>query len=243
MFHSGFWIFYSLYSGSFILKKNLRIWLVRCIVFLLSLPAGYFLAVLGLSSIPVNSGISMKSSDQDVLIYVKSNGAHTDLVLPVVNEIHDWRYLVNMDGYRGLTYPYAAFGWGDKGFYLNTPTWADLRMSTAFNAVSGRGGTAMRVTLYASVREDAQTWPVRIAPERYRELVAYVEASFQRSEDGGGRRIGTIAYIPGDDQFYEARGIYSCFYTCNSWTNEGLKTAGIKTALWAPLEWCVRRYR
>ncbi|HOB24230.1 MAG TPA: DUF2459 domain-containing protein, partial [Kaistella sp.] len=31
-------------------------------------------------------------------------------------------------------FKYLAIGWGDKGFYLDTPTWADLKFSTAFKA-------------------------------------------------------------------------------------------------------------
>jgi hypothetical protein len=35
--------------------------------------------------------------------------------------------------------------------------------------------------------------------------------------------------------FYEANGPYSAFYTCNSWTGEALRAAGVKTGLWTPL--------
>ena len=44
-----------------------------------------------------------------------------------------------------------AFGWGDKGFFLNTPTWGNLTFSTAVNAVFLKSPTAMHVTEYKSI--------------------------------------------------------------------------------------------
>jgi hypothetical protein len=34
-------------------------------------------------------------------------------------------------------FSYVSFGWGDKGFYLDTPSWAELQPSTAFVAAFG----------------------------------------------------------------------------------------------------------
>ena len=60
-----------------------------------------------------------------------------------------------------------AFGWGDKGFYLETKSRVELKFSTAFKAA-----------------------------------------------------------------LYEAKGKYSLFYTCNTWANDGLKSAGLKACYW-----------
>jgi hypothetical protein len=49
---------------------------------------------------------------------------------------------------------YLAFGWGDKGFYLNTPEWADLKVSTALNAAFGLSSSAIHSTFYKKLREN-----------------------------------------------------------------------------------------
>lgn len=36
------------------------------------------------------------------------------------------------------------------------------------------------------------------------------------------------------DVFYEARGCYSAFCTCNTWTGSTLRSAGIRMASWTP---------
>ncbi|NQY29316.1 MAG: DUF2459 domain-containing protein [Flavobacteriaceae bacterium] len=38
------------------------------------------------------------------------------------------------------------------------------------------------------------------------------------------------------DTFYEANGNYTCLNTCNPWTNNILKKAFIKTAIWTPFD-------
>jgi hypothetical protein len=35
-----------------------------------------------------------------------------------------------------------------------------------------------------------------------------------------------------NDSFYEAKGAYTLFYTCNTWANNGLKAINQKAALW-----------
>lgn len=76
--------------------------------------------------------------DADIAIYILTNGVHTDLVVPVRTEQIDWSARIPFSNTTGkdTTAQWLAFGWGDKGFYLETPTWADLKASTAFKAAA-----------------------------------------------------------------------------------------------------------
>ncbi|REG87882.1 uncharacterized protein DUF2459 [Winogradskyella sediminis] len=38
------------------------------------------------------------------------------------------------------------------------------------------------------------------------------------------------------DDFYKAKGSYSCFKTCNSWVNSAFKESGLKSCLWTPFD-------
>lgn len=110
---------------------------------------GFFLIYLAsafcLSRIAVNS--DAKSSG-DIDIYILTNGVHTDIVVPVRNEGIDWsrsvlfKNTIAKDSTAGL----LAMGWGDKGFYLETPTWADLKPSAACKAAFGLSTSAMHCT-------------------------------------------------------------------------------------------------
>src|SRR3954463_856759 len=73
---------------------------------------------------------------KDVTIYIKTNRVHTDIVVPVKNDQFDWSKDVQFANTisKDSIEKYVAFGWGDKGFYLETPTWGDLTFNTAFKA-------------------------------------------------------------------------------------------------------------
>jgi len=85
------------------------------------------------------SHLSVKAepnTQSQVAIYIKGDIVHTDLVLPVKTESKDWSQSILYKYTRtgDTAFNYISFGWGDKGFYLETPTWADLKASTAFKA-------------------------------------------------------------------------------------------------------------
>ena len=119
-----------------------------------------------------------------------------------------------------------------RAFYLETPQWRDLKLTTAWNAISGQGATVIHATYLPPLRASANSIAITVSLEEYQALAASIRASFQQDDNGRARAIGR-AY--GDnDAFYAARGSYSLFATCNSWTNRQLKAAGLKHVLWTP---------
>ncbi len=67
---------------------------------------------------------------------------------------------------------------------------------------------------------------------QYRDLVKFITDKFDRDRQGKFILIPTDAVYGEDDAFYEAKGSYNFLETCNTWTNNGLKVAGQKAALW-----------
>jgi len=211
-----------------ILKKTL-FGLLYCFEFVISFLALYFTIAIICSLISVNGDL-LKNG---VKIYVKSNGVHTDLCLPVVTDYIDWRTFIPTEHFPKVADPgYVSIGWGDKGFFLDTPTWADLKFSTAFNAAFMGTETAMHVAYHEHEPEITPTSKlVYIEPQKYIELIDYIRGSFKTTDK-------KIDLIPNkgywhNDNFYEAHGTYHLFNTCNAWTNEGLKIAGVRTAMLA----------
>ena len=166
-----------------------------------------------------------------------SNGVHTDLVLPIKNKYQDWSKQVPFTHTlsQDSVVNFMAFGWGDKGFYLDTPTWADLKMSTALNAMFSLGSSAMHVTPYQTMNENESCKKVTISAAAYQKLVQYIQASFWSAQDGQFQNI-TGHHYHHYDSFYHARGSYSLFKTCNTWANQGLKHCGVKTSVWTPFD-------
>ncbi|CAH0999825.1 hypothetical protein LEM8419_01116 [Neolewinella maritima] len=171
---------------------------------------------------------------QDLPVYISSNGVHTDFILPTHLVPEDIRTQL---GYLA-DYPYLAFGWGDKGFYLDTETWADLRPSVAIRAMLLPSPTAVHVTGYTTVGTDWAT--LQLARSQVQELNEYIYATF-RTDPQGLIHINDSGY-GSNDEFYEALGSYNAVYTCNNWVNQGLKKINVRTAMWSPSEWGIMRW-
>ncbi len=197
---------------------------------LLYLGAAWVLSLLSTGPEPVTK--------PGVVIYIRTNGVHADLVVPVRNAIKDWRQdLAFAHTKSGDTAAqYAGIGWGDKGFYLNTPTWADLTVATAFKAAFGLGGTALHATFYRELKEGKDCVRLLLSNDQYSRLVRFIESRFRRDEAGKTLWIQTDAVYGEFDAFYEAKGRYSIFHTCNTWANNGLKACGQKACWWTPFD-------
>ena len=210
--------------------KTIKKLLKYLAIFILSLVT-YLLIVTLLSFVSVNKDVS--ENQEEIPIYILTNGVHTDIVLPIKNEHHDWSNQLKFEHTKSkdTMYQYVALGWGDKGFYLETPTWADLKASTAIKAASGLSTSAMHVTFYKHLKENQSCKKLQISLENYKKLIAFINESFQ-TKSGEFLKIETDAVYGKHDVFYEAKGSYSLFYTCNSWANQALKAANQKAALW-----------
>ncbi len=211
-------------------KKSLKFvgWILLAIISFLVL---YVVSAILISKISVNSDVSQK--DKPIEIFILSNGVHTDIVVPIKNEFKDWSKEIRFQQTKSKDslVNYLAFGWGDKGFYLNTPEWSDLKASTAFNAAFGLSSSAMHTTFYKRMKEDASCKKIRISSEEYQKLITYISESFKLNSAKNVQWISGNSY-GNRDAFYEANGSYNLFFTCNTWANNALKTANQKASLW-----------
>lgn len=217
-----------------ILKISLKILFNSVCVFVAFLLA-YIVLALGLSRITVNSDVDKEN--KSIEIFIKSNGVHTDIILPIKNEIKNWTKEIKFEQTKSQDsiMNYIGIGWGDKGFYLDTPTWSDLKASTAIKAATGFSSSAMHTTFYKEIVEDKNCKKIIISKNNYQKLVTYITASFQEDSNKNIQWISGHSYAK-NDAFYEAKGSYSLFKTCNSWANSALKSSNQKAAFWTPYD-------
>lgn len=181
----------------------------------------------------LTSGRNMPQDTGNIDVFLVSNGIHVDLVVPVATAVADWRAagLVRRPATR-----YLALSWGERDFFLNTPTWADFDPLLGLEALLWQSDVLMHVTeLRAAPAGD--TSRLALTPVQYRRLSGYIR-----------RTVGQPRLLPGKgygaaDDFYVASGTYSPFVTCNEWVNRALRSAGLRAALWSPLPWGVMRRR
>jgi uncharacterized protein (TIGR02117 family) len=200
-----------------------------------------YLVIVLLGLLPVNN--DFEQAPEGIEIFLVSSPIHADVVLPIETDTINWRERFPADCFSGDTSAatHVAVGWGDRGFFVETPTWADVRMSVVAQALFWPSDTCMHVSLTRAdfLADDARS--VRISVAQYEQLVEYITASFQRTADGSVIQLDDASYGP-HDAFFRAEGTYHCLNTCNCWTGRAMQAAGIRTGWLTPLPKTVYLY-
>jgi uncharacterized protein (TIGR02117 family) len=204
----------------------------RLLFALASLPAlalAYVALGFGLGAIPVGG---QDHGEGPVEIFVVSNGYHASLVLPLRAHGVDWteRHPPHHFAAPAPEASHAWFGWGERDFYMETRTLADVRLGTALGALVYGTETVMHVALSPAPTPNANTRRIVASRGQYLKLAEFVRAAFAGPEP---RLHPGRGYGP-HDAFYAAIGRYSAIETCNEWTSRALRHAGIRTGRWTP---------
>lgn len=215
-------------------------WLLRGVAALVALLLGYGGAGFVGGAIPANRG--WQAPAQGIRIYVEDNGIHTGIVLPIRAAGVDWSGLVRGEDLRDPRFAghgWRSFGWGERDFYLNTPTWAELKPGRVLKAAIGSSNTLMHVDFIPEPVVGPKVRAIVLRPEEYRRLAAFIRASFRAGADGRAARYPGYGNY---DAFYDATGTYSAVRTCNAWTGEAFRAAGVTMGIWTPFPSTVMKW-
>jgi len=192
-----------------------------------------YIAIVLIGLIPVNNDFA--ETDDGITIYVVSNEVHADIIVPVKTSIIDWSEELGGATFVGdvSLASHAAFGWGDKGFFLETETWDDFKLSVAANALLLPSESCMHVA-FTSPEYFTDAASVKISEAQYQKLVDHIQQSFKQDADEQAVQISGRAYST-TDAFFEANGRYHLLNTCNSWVGRGLKSAGVRVPWLSPM--------
>src|SRR3546814_11193566 len=107
-------------------------------------------------------------------------------MVPTVTAEMDWRPLAPASHIKEprLAGTYLAFGFGNRDFYLTTPTWADLTFKTAFAAAIGGGPSLIHVYHETDPVEDDYTRRMDVTQEQYWRLARSYPGGFPLHELG-----------------------------------------------------------
>lgn len=193
--------------------------------------------IIAVGMLPVNNQFQHAQGRDAVDVYFVSSSVHADVIVPLTNEPFGWvdrLAHVQFDGpTTGATH--AAIGWGDKGFFIQTETWQDLRASTAARALLWPSDACMHVSLCNRPERFPDVQHARLTPEQYLQLCSRMDQSFRRDrENEAYQQIPDAGYGRGD-AFFEADGAYHLLNTCNSWVGRVMQEGGLRTPWLTPL--------
>lgn len=214
--------------------RNKGVWTLRVFIKIVGLglaaTALYLISALLFSFLPTHP--ARQECSPNFEIFIASNGVHLDIIIPVENiEPQFLQKLCPLPNTQ-----YIAFGWGDKSFYINTPEWSDLTFPVAFKALFLKSETAMHVTCLP--RRFPSWEKVPLCKNQLIKLNTYIFNTFQYDENENPKLIDYEGYNQ-YDAFYDAKGSFSLFKTCNVWVNTALKEIEVKTSVWSPFDFGV----
>ncbi|ARQ11411.1 urease-associated protein [Rhizobium etli] len=216
------------------MKSGIR-WLLRITILLIALAAGgTFIPQ------PLIAPVKASSSAATHRILLLSGPIHTDIAIPLDEETRAVFSFLDDPGFP-LDHPNAEWlvvGWGGRAFYLETPTWADLKPLPVLRALT-IDRSVLHVDLAGHITEpQSAVTAFDIGDDELARLRQFIADSFVRN-------AGEIAPIPDAgyreiDRFFEAKGYFNALFGCNTWTAAALRSAGLRTGLWNPLPQSLR---
>lgn len=169
-------------------------------------------------------------------ILLLSNPIHTDIALRLDDELRAAFADLGEQGFA-IDHPdavYLVIGWGGRSFYIETPTWADLKPGPVVKALTV-DRSVMHVDLAGEIpRDDPAVRSLMLSEAGYQQMLIAIRVSFATDEAGRVQPIADAAYGE-NDMFLEANGRFNALLGCNTWTGAMLRAGGLRTGWWTPL--------
>ncbi|UWU27103.1 TIGR02117 family protein [Rhizobium sp. WSM1274] len=210
-------------------------WLLRIVfLFVLSAACGTFIPR------PLIAPVEASSAAVTHRILLLSGPIHTDIAIPLDAETRAAFSFLDNTGFP-LGHPNAEWltiGWGGRAFYLETPTWAELKPLPVLRALT-IDRSVLHVDLASHITEPQSTVTAfNVSEDQLAQLRDFISESFVLD-------AGAVVPIPdagyGEiDRFFEARGYFNALFGCNTWTAAALRSAGFRTGIWNPLPQTLR---
>jgi uncharacterized protein (TIGR02117 family) len=160
------------------------------------------------------------------MVYVVNHGWHAGIIVPAA----DLDYIIPQLRERFTGADFYEIGWGDQAFYQADEISTALALQALFLS---RDTVVHVVAIVGSPLEyfvGHEILGTCVSTNELDSLTAFLAENF--AYDGQGTIIGLDQGIYGNSRFYKGAGRYSLLYTCNTWTAEGLRKAGVSISSW-----------
>jgi uncharacterized protein (TIGR02117 family) len=155
-------------------------------------------------------------------VRVVSNGWHTAIVIGRAEAVATGLLPEAGD------FPTAAFlefGWGDRTYYPASEPTLGMALAAALTPTPAIMHMAGLARPPDGSDAESEVEQVAVSQEEFLSLIAAIAGDFVRPE--GGRAAPVSRGLYPDSNFYDARGTFYLFNTCNTWTARMLRAGGV----------------
>lgn len=179
------------------------------------------------------------TGDDTVEIHLVKGPIHYDFLVPLTPLARARLDDLQTSGVR-VDQPHAQWllvGWGARGFYTTTGSYSDVTFGAVLKGLTG-DRAVLRVDAVGPLRQDIQVPSIRLSQAQFEMFLSTVLDSFARTDQGQLIPMN-VAGFTSTDQFFEAKGRFNVFSTCNVWIGETLRAAQVRFGVWVPLPYSV----
>lgn len=162
------------------------------------------------------------TGDRSEPIYVMAGGWHTNITVEAA-AIRPWLHPQLQQDFKHARY--LRFGWGDGDYYPSTTPTRMMALRALFasrypvlRVIGSPTPPALSGTAWETLRVDVSQGDMQ-------QLADYINRSLQTAPRGA--LLRESHFSPDIDGYYRSSGHYGAFYTCNSWTLDALRAAGL----------------
>lgn len=178
-------------------------------------------------------------------IYILSTPIHAEIVVPIVDDVADWRGLIATPAFAGDpaerdlladVATHASIGWGAESFYRNVRRLSDIRPRYVLDGLWDE--SLVHVTMIGDPAAIPGIIPLTLTEAGYRRLIGELRAAFALN-DGVAIPVAGANYYA-NDGFFRGIGAYSPLVTCNEWVAARLRSAGVAVGRFTPFSQTLR---
>ncbi len=158
-------------------------------------------------------------------VAVVSNGWHAAIVIGRA-ELVAIGLLPEADDFPDAAF--LEFGWGDRVYYPAKEKTLGMALDAALTGTPAVMHLAGLAHPPEQTYADAEVMPVALSQVEFRQLVSAIAGDFERPE--GERAAPVSRGLYSHSKFYNARGTFHLFNTCNTWTARMLRAGGVNVS-------------
>ncbi|EBA17556.1 hypothetical protein RSK20926_07457 [Roseobacter sp. SK209-2-6] len=132
---------------------------------------------------------------------------------------------------------WLVLGWGAKDFYTTSGDYGDITLKAIGRGLFG-DSSVLRADVLGRIDPHLDLPEIAFSEGEYAAFLKALDASFARGSDG----VIQVLQHPGltqSDRFFEARGRFHLFRTCNTWIARMIRASGRRFGLWTPTPYSV----
>jgi uncharacterized protein (TIGR02117 family) len=163
-------------------------------------------------------------------IYLYADTAHTEIIMPISYFKPEYQQKFP-ELLKNRSDGYLAFSYGEKEFLMKVPTWEDIKIELALKALFINTPALIRVGYYYDIKKDICT-KINLSNSCLKKLNQNIFKSFAIKENHFIRYKDP--YKEPNIFYFQAKKSYNLFHTCNSWSGDRLREAGLKASYLTP---------